>query len=104
MSRLFSKADLQAFSALLTVVLLLTTADLPGVAVRVRAHSQPEFTINVCAPTQSLKCASNRTLARPLIPVPRFVLSFRGLLKATSSVEVFEHNEPPDTPPPKPFV
>jgi hypothetical protein len=104
MKRLFSKANLQAFSSVLAFVLLLGTIPLTTGVVIVPTPSQPEFTVNICTPTQMLSYASSSTLARPSMSVPRFVLFFRGSIKATPSAEVVKCNDPPDTPPPKPLI
>ena len=104
MKRLFSKANLQAFSSVLAFVLLLGTIPLTSGVVIVSAPGHPEITTNICTPTQMLSYASGGTLARPSVSVPRFVLFFQGSLKAIPSVEIIKYNEPPDTPPPKPLV
>jgi hypothetical protein len=103
MKRLFSKANLQAFSSVLAFVLLLGTIPLTTGVVIVSGASQPEFTVNICTPTQMLNYASNM-LARPSVSVPQFVLFFQGSLKAMPSAEVVTYNEAPDTPPPKRLV
>ena len=103
MKRLFSKANLQAFSSVLAFVLLLGTIPLTTGVVIVSAPSHPEFTVNICTPTQMLSYASSM-LARPSVSVPQFVLFFQGSLKATPSADVVEHNEAPDIPPPKTLV
>ena len=104
MSRLFSKADLRAFSSALAFMLLFGTISLTSGVVIVSAPGHLEITVNICTPTQMLSYASSSTLARPSVSVPQFVLFLQGALKATPSVEVVKCNEPPDTPPPKQFV
>ena len=104
MSRLFSKADLRAFSSVVVFVLLLGAIPLTNGVVIVSAPGHPEITVNICTSTQMLSYASSSTLARPFVSEPRFVLFFQGSLKATPSVGVVKCNEPPDTPPPRPLV
>ena len=104
MMQLLSKTDLQAFSLILALVLLLSTIPLSSGIVIVPGHDSPELTINVCQPTQLFGPASNNILARPSVNVPQFVLFPGGPLKATSLVGVVEHNIAPETPPPKPPV
>jgi hypothetical protein len=104
MRRLFSKTDLQALSSILAFVLLLSTIPLTSGVVIVPSPGHPEFTINICQPTQIFGHASNITLARPSVNVPQFVLFFRGPLKAMPVVGVLECSVAPETPPPKPLV
>ena len=104
MRQWFSKADRQAFSSLLALVLLLGSMPLTSGIVIVSVPNHPEFTINICAPNVTLSCASNSILARPFVNVPRFALFFQGLLTATRKGDVVKHGESPDTPPPKPLV
>jgi hypothetical protein len=104
MSRVFSKADLRAFSSIVAFVALLGTIPLTSGVSTVPASGQPEMTINICTPTQMLSYASSSTLARPSINLPRFVLFFHGSFEATPGVQVFKYTEPPDTPPPKQLV
>ena len=103
MSRLRSNTNSHALSTALAVVLLLSTIPLTTGVVIVGGPSHPEFTINICQPTQLLGQASN-ILARPSVNVPHFVLFHQGSLKATPSVGVVERNAAPETPPPKPVV
>jgi hypothetical protein len=103
MKRLFSKANLQSLSSVLAFVLLLGTIPLATGVVIVFGPSQPEFTVNICTPTQMLSYASNM-LARPSVSVPQFALLFQGSLKAMPSAGVVRYNEAPDTPPPKTLV
>jgi hypothetical protein len=104
MSRLFSKADLRAFSSVVAFVLLLGTFPLINGVVLVSAPGHAEIAVNICAPTQVLICASSSTLARPSVNLPRFVLFFCGSFKAAPGVQAVKCNEPPDTPPPKQLV
>jgi hypothetical protein len=104
MKRLFSKANLQAFSSVLAFVLLLGTIPLINGVVLVSAPGHAEIAVNICAPTQMLIYASSSTLARPSVNLPRFVLFFHGSFGATPGVQVVKCNEPPDTPPPKQLV
>ena len=104
MRRLFSKANLQAFSSVVAFVLLLGTTPLTSGVSTVPASGHPEITVNICTPIQMLSYASSSTLARPSVSVPRFVLFFQSFIKATANVEVVKCNQPPDTPPPKQFV
>ncbi|MBV9498520.1 MAG: hypothetical protein JO138_04020, partial [Acidobacteriaceae bacterium] len=104
MTRLFSKTNLKAFSSVLAFVLLLGTIPLTTGVVIDSAPSYPEFTVNICTPTQMLSYKLSSTLARPSLDVAQFLLFFRGSLKATPTVEVVKYGEPPDTPPPKLLV
>jgi hypothetical protein len=103
MKRLFSKANLQVFSSVLGFLLLLGTIPLTTGVVIVSAPVHPEFTVNICTPTQTLSYASNM-LAHPSVSVPQFILLFEGSLKATPSAEVVKYNDAPETPPPKRLV
>ena len=105
MKRLFSKADLQAFSSILAFVLLLSSVPLTsGVVIVPSRGFEPVFTINICQPSQIFGYVSNTILARPSVNVPEFRLFFRSSLKMALSAEIVEYNAPPDTPPPKPLV
>jgi len=100
MMQLLSKTDLQAFSLILALVLLLSTIPLSSGIVIVPGHDSPELTINVCQPTQLFGQVSNNILARPSVNLPQFVLFLGAPLKATP-LRVVEHNIAPETPPPK---
>jgi hypothetical protein len=104
MSRLFSKANLRAFSSVVAFVLLLGTIPLTNGVVLVSAPAHPEITANICTPTQMFSYISSGTLARPSVSEPRFVLFFQGSVKATTSAEVDKCSAPPHTPPPRHLV
>jgi hypothetical protein len=104
MRRLFSKTELQAFSSILALMLLLGTIPLTSGVAIVRTPSCPEITINICHPIQILNYASNNLLARPSVKIPQFVLFFQGSFKVTPALRVVERNVAPEIPPPKPVV
>jgi hypothetical protein len=104
MRRLFSKADLQSFTSILALMLLLGTIPLTSGVAIVSAPDHPEFTINICQPAQMLSNASNIILARPSADVTQFVLFFQGPFKGRPALTVAERNVVPETPPPKPLV
>lgn len=104
MKQLFSKVDVQVLSSVLAALLLLTTIPLSCGVVIVSGPTQPEFTINICPPTQIFDRASNTMLARPAANLPQFNLFFTGPLAAHSGPPVVECNITPETPPPKRLV
>jgi hypothetical protein len=104
MSRLRSNTNSHALSTALAVVLLLSAIPLTTGVVIVGSSSHPEFTINICQPTQLLGQASSSVLARPSVNAPSFVLFHQGWLKATPSEGIVERNAAPETPPPKPLI
>jgi len=104
MKRLLSKANLQAFSSILAFVLLLSTIPSTSGVVMVPGPSHPEFTINICQPSQILNQPSNTILARPSVDIPQFALFSPGSRKTAPVVGVVERKVAPETPPPKPLV
>ncbi len=101
MRQLLSTADLKAFSLIVGVVLLLSSAPLTSGVVLVSGPSQPEFTVNICQPVQAFNCASNILLARPAVNAPQFVLFSLSSLTLKAPARIVERDVPPDTPPPK---
>jgi hypothetical protein len=100
MTQLLSR-HLQAFSSILSLVLLLSAIPFNSGVVIVPGHHSPELTIDVCQPTQLFGQASNNILARPFVNVPQFILFPGDPLKATPLFGVVERNIAPETPPPK---
>ena len=97
----FSKAEVRTLSSVLALVLLLSSIPLAGGIVVVTGPSRPEITLNMCQPVQAFERVLKTLLARPAVSVPQFVLCFLDSLAATTSTQVLERNEAPETPPPK---
>jgi hypothetical protein len=102
--RAFSKADLKALCSIVAVALLLSTVPFAGGVVVVSVPSQPQFTVNVCQPTQASNCVSDTALARPAVNLPQSVLFSSSSLTVQPTARTLELNVPPETPPPKRVV
>jgi hypothetical protein len=101
MRRLFSKTDLKALSSIVALLLLLSSVPSAGGVVVIPGPSQPQFTVNVCQPTQAFSCTSSTPLARPGVNALQFVLFSKNFLTVKPTAPTVERNVPPDTPPPK---
>jgi len=101
MRRLFSKTDLKALSSIVALLLLLSCVPSAGGIVVLPSPSQPQFTVNICQPTQAFSCISSTPLARPAVNALRFALFSRNFPTVKLTPLAVERNVPPDTPPPK---
>ncbi|MFZ0889013.1 MAG: hypothetical protein WA005_11215 [Candidatus Binataceae bacterium] len=104
MRRLFSKADLQALSSALALVLLSSSVPLTAGVVVVCGSSHPEFTVNICQPIQMFDRVSNTLLARSAVIPLQFGLFHLGSVTAKPSARIIECKIAPDTPPPRRLV
>jgi hypothetical protein len=99
-----SKTDLQAFSSMLALFLLLSSFQLTaGLVIRTRS-GQPEFILNICQPLQMFNGASTTSLGRTAPDLPRFVLFDQGTIRPNPIARIIEHRAAPETPPPKQLV
>jgi len=101
MRRLFSNTDLKALSSIVALLLLLSRTTFAGGVVVIAGPGQPQFTVNICQPTQAFNCTSNTPLARPATNAPRFALLSLISLTVKATARTVELAVPPDTPPPK---
>lgn len=101
MWRLFSNADLKALSSIVALLLLLSSIPSAGGIVVIPSPDQPQFTVNICQPTQAFNCTSNTPLARPTANAPQFALCSLISLTVKATARTVERDVPPDTPPPK---
>jgi hypothetical protein len=100
----FSQSGLRTISAVLAIILLLSSIPLTAGTVLVSGPSQPEISINICQPIHAFDRVSNISLARPALNPPQFVLSFLSSFRAKAIPVVSERNAAPDTPPPQPLT
>src|SRR5271167_3467944 len=101
MRRLFSKAYLRALSSILALVVLLGSSPLTTGVIILSGPIQPEITMNICHPIQTLDLVSSILLARPAAAKPESLLCDFGSAIAMAAPRLIENRGQPDTPPPK---
>jgi hypothetical protein len=101
MKSLFPKAEVQALCSALAALLLLSTIPLSYGAVIISSPSQPQFTINICSPLQSIDHAPQTLLARPATDSSWFEPFLTGPVTANLVIPEVGPSIRPETPPPK---